>query len=250
MVPGLPASHIFCETDFYNMIKKLTGKMVVIFSLFSFPGFGQIDEDKTGGWYMLFWNTTFKDSNWGIQGDFQHRNWDLIGDLEQLLLRGGITYQPTGTQAKFTLGYGYVSTGAFGESKSTTQESRIYQELLLPQKVGGRFYFTHRFRFEERFVENQDFRTRWRYNIFLNIPLNKNDLQPGVVYIAFYNELFINSQREIGNGNTVEIFDRNRTYGALGFTIKEGMRIQAGLMRQVTNNWKKKQIQLSLHKKF
>lgn len=218
--------------------------------LFPTVAHAQPDEGKTGAWYMYFWNTKIKESNWGFQGDVQYRNWNLIGDLEQLLLRGGLTYQPANTQAKFTLGYGYVATGAFGKSQTTRQESRIYQEALLPQKIGERYYLTHRFRYEQRFVENQDFRTRWRYNLFLNIPLNRRDLQPGAVYIALYNELFINGQRAIGNGNTVEIFDRNRAYGAIGYSLKKGLRIQAGVMKQTTDTWKKRQSQFSLHHTF
>ncbi|MDN5201920.1 DUF2490 domain-containing protein [Fulvivirgaceae bacterium BMA10] len=232
------------------MKKLLIIVAIAVFNLLPQKLFSQIDEDQLGAWYMYFWNTSIKESAWGFQGDIQYRNWDLIGDLEQLLLRGGLTYQPNNTPVKFTLGYGYVSTGEFGSGTNTVTESRIYQEALIPQKLGGRFYVTHRFRFEQRFVESQDFRTRWRYNVFLNVPLNKKDLQPGAVYIAFYNELFINGQRNIGDGRMVELFDRNRTYGALGYSVKEGLRVQFGLMRQKTNSWSKKQLQLSLHHKF
>ena len=47
----------------------------------------EIDEDQLGAWYMYFWSTRFADSQWGLQGDTQYRNWDLGGDMEQLLLR-------------------------------------------------------------------------------------------------------------------------------------------------------------------
>ncbi len=50
----------------------------------------QINEDKMGAWYMYFFNTTFRESPWGIQGDVQFRNWNIAGDLEQLLFRGGV----------------------------------------------------------------------------------------------------------------------------------------------------------------
>jgi len=133
-------------------------------------------EDELGAWYMLFWNTKFGESGWGAQGDLQHRNWNLGGDLEQLLLRGGLTFSPKDAGVKFTLGYGHISTGAFGDSKEKTYESRIYQEALIPQKLGDTFYLTHRFRYEQRFVDNQDFRTRYRYNLFLNVPLNNKEL--------------------------------------------------------------------------
>ena len=232
------------------MYKHLKKWAILAFTVLSLDSFGQIDENEMGTWYMYFWNTTINDGPWGFQGDVQHRNWDIIGDLEQLLLRGGLTYQPQNTQVKLTLGYAFILTGEFGSGNATSQESRIYQEALLNQKVGGRLYLTHRFRYEQRFVEDQDFRTRLRYNLFLNIPLNRKDLQPGAVYLALYNELFINGQRGIGDGREVELFDRNRTYGALGYSVVKGLRVQAGFMRQVTDNWGKGQIQLSAHHTF
>lgn len=210
----------------------------------------QIDNDQLGAWYMYFFNTSFGEGPWGVQGDIQYRNWNIGGDLEQLLIRGGFTYQPKTTNIKFTLGYGNVTTGAFGDTKSTTQESRIYQEALFPVQFGNRFFTTHRFRYEQRFVEGQDFRTRYRYNLFLNIAINKSGMEPKTVYLALYNELFINGQRNIGENKTVELFDRNRFYTALGYVIKKGLKVQAGIMNQSTNSWKKNQLQVSLHHKF
>jgi hypothetical protein len=227
--------------------------LVILISVFFFlpkTVEAQIDEDKLGAWYMYFFNTTFKESQWGIQGDIQYRNWNLGGDLEQLLLRGGLTFKPQNTDIKFTLGYGNVTSGVYGNSNSTSSESRIYQEALFPVKFGNRFYTKHRFRFEQRFVENQDFRTRYRYNLFLNIPLNKSTMDKNTIYLALYNELFINGQRDIGDEKTVEIFDRNRLYGAMGYVIKKGFNIQLGVMNQATDNWTKKQLQLSLHQTF
>ena len=210
----------------------------------------QIQEDQTGGWYMYFFNTTLNDSPWGIQGDLQHRNWNIAGDLEQLMLRGCLTYSPQNTNIKFTLGYGNITSGAFGSDNTTTAESRFYQEALFPVKFGNRFYTNHRFRYEQRFVENQDFRTRYRYNLFLNIALNKANMERNTIYFALYNELFMNGQRTIGNGNTVEFFDRNRLYGAVGYVIQNGLKVQLGVMNQTTDYWGKNQIQLSLHHSF
>ena len=210
----------------------------------------QINEDKLGAWYMYFFNTTFKESSWGIQGDLQYRNWDTAGDLEQLLLRGGITYKPKKEDIKLTLGYGNVTTGSYGSENSTTSEHRLYQEALFSAEFGNHFYTNHRFRYEQRFVENQDFRTRYRYNLFLNIPLNKAAMDDKTLYLALYNEIFINGQRNIGNGNSVEIFDRNRLYLALGYIIKKGLKIQMGYMKQSTDNWQKSQFQFSFHQKI
>jgi hypothetical protein len=232
------------------MKKRLYTAILLLFLLAPQKGNSQINQDQVGAWYMYFFNTTFKESPWGFQGDIQYRNWNLGGDLEQLLLRGGLTYTPKNANVKFTLGYGNVTTGAFGADKSTTTESRVYQEALFPVNFGKRFFTNHRFRYEQRFVQNQDFRTRYRYNFFLNIALNKPDMEAKTIYLALYNEIFINGQRNIGDGNTVEIFDRNRFYVATGYVIKKGFKVQLGIMNQTTNNWGKSQLQLSLHHSF
>lgn len=220
----------------------------LIFSFFSLPALTQtIDEDQAGAWYMYFFTKRFKDSQFGIQGDYQFRYWNLGGDLEQLLLRTGLTYQPKNTNVTLTAGYGFIASGQFGESTAKINESRTYLEALMPQKVGERFLFTHRFRYEQRWVENQDFRTRYRYALFLNIPLNGQELKKNVVYVALYNELFINGQKEIGSGNTVQFFDRNRFYTGLGYGLRDNMRIQLGWMEQSTDVLSKGQLQLGLH---
>lgn len=225
--------------------------VLVWISLMGIPrAYAQFDEDQLGAWYMYFFSGKMGEGPWGVQGDAQFRNWDLGGDLEQLLLRGGITYSPENANIKFTLGYGNITTGAFGDDNSTVSESRIYQEALFPTVFADRFFLTHRFRYEQRWVEGQDMRTRYRYNLFMNIPLNQPNLKQGAIYLALYNELFINGERSIGSGNTVEVFDRNRFYTAVGYSIKDNLRTQLGVMKQTTNNWSKNQLQWSLHHSF
>jgi len=208
------------------------------------------DEDQLGAWYMYFFNKKFGDSRFGIQGDYQFRFWNLTSDLEQILLRTGATYRPKNADILFTLGYANITTGTFGESDATFIENRMYQEALLSQKIGSRFLLTHRFRYEQRWVENQDFRTRYRYNLFLNVPFNNTQLGKNTVYLALYNEIFINGQLQIGEDRRVEYFDRNRTYLGVGYSITNNLRIQGGWMKQTTANWSKGQSQLSIHHSF
>jgi hypothetical protein len=209
-----------------------------------------IDEDKLGAWYMYFFNRSGGEGNWGFQGDVQYRNWNLGGDLEQLLLRGGLTWTPDSGNITLTLGYANITTGVFGSDDSTNTEHRVYQEASLPQRVADRLLLRHRFRYEQRWVDGQDFRTRYRYALFANIPLNRKDLNRGAWYLAFYNELFINGQRDIGDDRTVEYFDRNRLYGAVGYSIRDNLRLQGGYMYQYAEAFRKGQLQLSLHHAF
>jgi hypothetical protein len=232
----------------YEQSNKFLSIILIVF-FFNISS-AQIDQSKTGAWYMYFFKHQFKNSQLGIQGDLQYRNWNLGGDLEQLLIRSGVTFKPKTTNVLFTFGYGNITTGVFGDSNFTTTESRIYQEALFPQKLGKRFYLTHRFRYEQRFVENQDFRTRYRYNLFLNIPFNNPSLISHTFYAALYNELFINGQTDIGNNQQVQLFDRNRTYLGIGYVLKPSMKFQLGWMNQKTVNLGKAQLQLSFHHSF
>lgn len=211
----------------------------------------QFNEKEIGAWYMYFFSGTVNESRWGFQGDFQYRNWNIAGDLEQLLLRGGLTFKPKRTDIKFTAGIAHISSGDYGVSEDYyAGEKRVYQEAIFPTKVGKRFYFHHRIRYEQRFVEHQNFRTRYRYNLFLNVPLNKSELEKNAVYLAFYNELFMNGERTIGNGKTVEIFDRNRFYVAIGYVVSNKLKIQVGALNQTTDIWSKNQLQIGFHHTF
>ncbi|WP_431472104.1 DUF2490 domain-containing protein [Nonlabens sp. SCSIO 43208] len=226
--------------------------ILLLVLLLSFSTYAQgPDEDQLGAWYMYFWNTEFKESNWGLQGDYQYRDWRGLGDREQLLLRTGVTYTPKNSGVKLTLGYANITTGRFGtDIDAPVSENRIYQEALFNQSLFTRLLLTHRIRYEQRWVENQDFRTRYRYNLFVNIPWNKKNLSKGAIYTAFYNEIFINGERKIGDGRSVQFFDRNRTYIGMGYSFSNNLRAQIGFMEQTTVNWQKGQLQFSLHHSF
>lgn len=210
----------------------------------------QINEDQVGAWYMYFYDKPFSSNQFGVQGDVQFRNWDYGSDLEQLLLRSGLTYRPKNAPIKLTLGLGHITSGTPGESTETSSEVRIYQEALLPHKLTDKLSLTHRFRYEQRFVEGQDFRTRYRYNLFVKVKLNETETGKGGMYLTAYNELFINGEKCIGDDRFVEYFDRNRLYFAFGYGLSDKMNIQAGIMRQALDAVSKDQVQLSIHHSF
>ncbi len=218
--------------------------------LFPSIALAQIDEDQSGAWFMYLWNTTLQGSQFGFQGDIQHRNWDLGGDLEQLLVRGGLTWSPEGSGNKYTFGYAHITTGTFGPSDNTSAENRLYQEASIPQRFGEKLFVSHRLRLEQRWVENQDYRNRFRYFLNVNYPLNKADLGKGSVYLSFYNEVFINLEQDIGNNRSVDEFDRNRAYLALGYSVSDRARLQFGYMQQTTRNVNKGQFQFNLFHTF
>ena len=210
----------------------------------------EVNDDQTGAWYMAFWTAGLGESPWGFQGDIQYRNWDLGGDLEQLLLRAGLTYTPGDLPLLLTLGGAHITSGAFGDSDETSAERRVYQEGLLRQGLGSFASFRHRYRFEQRWVDGQDFRTRFRYALFVDIPLNGRGTGDEAIYLALYDEVFINGELSIGDNRTVQRFDRNRLYGALGYGLSDRLKLQGGYMLQTLTNGSKGQIQVSVHTAF
>ena len=80
-------------------MRKLVVSFLLLFGASSYAQ-SQVG-DKLGGWYMYFWNTEIKESGFGFQGDMQLRNWNVMGDLEQLLMRAGFTYSPKKDKIKF-----------------------------------------------------------------------------------------------------------------------------------------------------
>lgn len=231
-------------------MNRTLGITLLLVSLLSYSSKAQFDEDQTGAWYMLFWSYNFENSQFGLQGDYQYRSWNAGGDMEQFMFRNGLTYRPKNTNIKLTAGFARIVSGAFGESNDTSGENRFYLEGLVPHKIGNRIHVTHRYRAEHRNVAGQDARSRFRYFLSVNVPLNQTDLSKGAIYFAFYDEIFVNGQKDIGDGQSVSLFDRNRIYGGFGYSVSNTARVQLAVMRQSTNNWSKNQLQFSLHKSF
>jgi hypothetical protein len=217
------------------MRKVFTKLAFTILGLGSVLTFGQ--KNDLGAWYMYFGNNKIsKKLNW--HNEIQYRNFDALGDLEQLLIRTGIGYDLTENNNNVLLGYGFILSQPYvnGEKKENI-EHRIFQQYITKQRF-GRFYLQHRYRLEERFLED-DFRMRFRYMLGLNIPITQKEMLPKTLYASVYNEIFLHFNSPV--------FDRNRVYGALGYVINKNMRIEAGYMNQIQENRNRGQIQIAFY---
>ena len=182
-------------------------------------------ENNIGNWLIYFGNKDLNSSlNW--HHEIQHRNYNILGELEQLLVRTGLGYN-VNENNNILLGYGFIdSRNKAIESNEILKvnEHRIYQQFISKQVI-GKIKIQHRYRFEQRFIED-DFKLRYRYFLSLNIPLLKTNKK---YYISAYNEIFINASQE----NT---FDRNRIYGGLGYQLNSNIKLELGYMNQIFNN--------------
>ena len=64
-------------------------------------------DSDLGNWFIFLGNKKL-DSRWDFHYEVQYRNYNAIGDLEQLLLRTGIGYNLTENNNNLLLGYGYI----------------------------------------------------------------------------------------------------------------------------------------------
>ena len=208
---------------------------IVTTLLLATKGFSQTSE--LGDWLIYFGNKKIN-KNWNWHHEAQYRNYNAIGDLEQLLLRTGIGYNLTENNNNILLGYGFINSQNYIEStdiKQGVNEHRIYQQFITRQAI-GLVKIQHRYRFEQRWVERQDFRIRFRYFLAFNIPLNNKEMADKTFYISSYNEIFLNHKDNI--------FDRNRLYGGIGFKLNTLAKFEIGYMNQFLNNGNRDQINL------
>ena len=197
---------------------------------------------ETGNWFMYFGNQKInKNINW--HNEIQHRNYNFIGDFNQLILRTGIGFNLTEDNNNLLLGYGYINTEKYlanSNQKVNVNEHRIFQQFISKQNF-GRFFVQHRYRVEERFLKN-DFQLRLRYFLGINIPLNKKTLEKNTIYLSSYNEIFIKSEKPL--------FDRNRLYGALGYFVHKNLKMEVGFMSQSLEDSNRNQFQIAIFNNF
>ena len=194
-------------------------------------------QNDTGNWLMYF-GTNKISENFSIHSEAQYRNHTISPtNIEQLLLRTGLNYHfKPNTLATF--GYAHIGNYVYeSEQKSPeVEEHRIWQQFLTTNTI-GRVKFEHRYRVEERFIEDE-FKMRFRYRLMVFFPLNKQKIETGTLYLGIYDELFINDKRSF--------FDRNRLYGGLGYQYASNIHFQVGLLRQEVQTTAKTFLQFGL----
>lgn len=190
-------------------------------------------ENEVGNWFIYIGNKDLNASlNW--HHEIQHRNYNLFGELEQLLLRTGLGYD-INENNNILLGYGFIDSRNIVEETDEilkVNEHRVYQQFTSKQTI-GKLKIQHRYRFEQRFVEDA-FKLRYRYFLSLKTPILKTNQK---YYISAYNELFINADGD----NT---FDRNRIYGGLGYALNSNVKFELGYMNQIFESSSRDQINL------
>ncbi|RYZ00489.1 MAG: DUF2490 domain-containing protein [Chitinophagaceae bacterium] len=210
----------------------------LLFLLFALPLLSAAQPGDVGTWYQYFGSQKIS-KRWNWHNEVQYRNYNIFGDLEQLLLRTGFGYNLSENNNNLLAGYGYILSEPYvagtGE-KTRTTEHRFFEQFITRQRF-GRVYLQHRYRAEQRLIEDQDLRWRFRYFLSANVALSKKELSKGALYLSAYNEIFVNGSRPA--------FDRNRVYGALGYCFSPELRLELGYMSQIQEARQRPQVQVA-----
>lgn len=201
----------------------------IIVIAFLMPFVASSQDSDMGNWLIYIGNKKL-DNQWNVHHEVQYRNYNAIGDLEQLLLRTGIGKNLTEGNNNLLLGYGFIRSENYAnaEDKIVVNEHRIFQQFITKQSI-GKINVQHRYRFEQRFVED-DFKLRFRYFLGLSYPLTDQ------FYLSSYNEIFINTVQNA--------FDRHRLYGGLGYKVSSQVKVELGYMNQFLTALNRDQLNL------
>ena len=86
-----------------------------LFLVFLTPRISTAQDSNLGNWLIYIGNKKLN-NKWSIHNEVQYRNYNAVGDLEQLLLRTGLGYNITENN-NILLGYGYIlSENYIGET--------------------------------------------------------------------------------------------------------------------------------------
>ena len=169
-------------------MKNLTF-LVVLLAFLQWQNVEAQTVNQFNSWWMYFGNHRMNDKV-GIHTEYQFRRSDFASEWQQSLARVGVDYYLR-DKAMVTAGYGWIVSFPYGEQPIdlSFNEHRIWQQFILQQNV-GRFYFHHRYRLEQRFLENVSlngagqkesdgfrFRQRARYRFLVTVPLTRPTLE-------------------------------------------------------------------------
>jgi hypothetical protein len=208
---------------------------------------GRIKDINAIGWYAYTGTFNFHPKV-GLHTEYQLRRDNVITRWQQSLLRVGLNYYAH-KNATLHVGYGWIETFPYGDYPLAATgvaftEHRLYEQVNLTHNI-DRVFFTHRFRFEQRWlaklaagkgreVQGWNYLNRIRYMLRFNIALMGNTIDKKEPYLAAFDEIFIGFGKNIG----INIFDQNRLSGLLGFKATDWCSVETGYIFQLLEQGK------------
>lgn len=226
-----------------NRYLSLKSLIIILFQsvlIVNFVNSQKIISNQNHAWVTYLGNHKLADKL-GIHTEYQWRRADGFKNWQQSLMRIGVDYYLNPTLST-TAGYGWIVTYPYGEQPigHEFQEHRIWEQVNLKSKY-GRFEVQHRYRLEQRFLENwiKDgdgyyvksenlFRQRIRYRLMILVPLSRSEMADNTLFFNVNDEPFIGFGKGIGKN----ILDQNRFNINLGWRFNKDLNVQVGYLNQ------------------
>jgi hypothetical protein len=208
---------------------------ILLLSIFCAVAYGQstrVHSKNNHAWFMYFGNHKVSEK-FGIHAEAQWRRSEFVSEAQQLLLRTGVDYYLHGN-SRLTVGYAFIQTYPYGDFAvpNAFPEHRIWQQFTTAQSWNN-LRLAHRYRLEQRMIGNAAtgkfgdgrYENRFRYMAKVTLDLSKGE-RP--LFVALYDEVFINFGKDVA----YNLFDQNRAYAAIGFTLSPAMKLETGYLLQ------------------
>jgi len=228
---------------------KLKFSLILLLLLFVGQSlFAQQEDIPFGGWYTLSASKNLNDNGLSGNASVLFRNWDVIGELQQAVYGAGLAYKVENINLKIAGGYHHFDISDRDDGNTIIgSENRTYISLLAPHKFSERLSVDHRIMFEQRWLDNQDFRTRFR--VMQNGKWALTEAEKTSTLIL-QNDIFLNGQQDIGNGNQVSFFDQNRTMLAVQKPVNDWITVRIGARHHIFNNFNRQLVDGAIMLKF
>lgn len=147
----------------------------------------------------------------------------------QSYFQSGLTFKYS-QHLNFSAGYVFQRNNPF--HRDFVNENRLWQQIIIAHGVSY-FNLSHRFRFEERFIDNRvtqntnPMTTRLRYQISFTAPLQGKEIDPGEFFFNTYNEFNFST-----TGARNAFYSENWSYAGLGYQTNKLGRLELGPLVQ------------------
>jgi hypothetical protein len=216
-----------------NKALLIAGSVITLLITNSQSALGQTSPQRWGSWFVgTLQLPGHPVKKWGGFVEAQARMDGVFHDYFYNELKGGLSYDlDKNFTAMLAAGRYATSDHRAPEDGPLNVEKRLWLQLVHSQYL-DRIKIEHRYRAEQRWFSHRgDSSTtsnRIRYRLYAFLPLNARKIMAKTVFLAVYDEIFINPKGPV--------FERNRLYGGVGYQFNNHLTMQVGWVNQANYN--------------
>ncbi|WP_313383497.1 DUF2490 domain-containing protein [Chishuiella sp.] len=193
-------------------------------------------------WYQYLMNAKL-DDKMTLTALSQYRSFDMLLDARLFVAAAYVDYS---IDKKISVGGGgmflLLESYDKNNNKKERSEKRIFQQATITDNI-GRTLISHRFRIEERFLNNpNEFIVRLRYLTSFRIPLNKAT-EKQILYGIIKNEIRISAIKD-------KPFDSDRITIGTGFNLSKKSALEINLISQLAERKTSNYLNVVFRNKF